>query len=120
MADWVGVGRFLLGEAGEEPQQSHLRTDMEGGVPKQRPRSSLEMFSRPATVLFTQSEYAQFKTWRRDTVNNGNDWFTMEDYLDGATKAFRIIGGKYQSRFTDAGPDAPLDVIVSFTLEVLE
>lgn len=120
MAAWVGIGKFLLDGYGEEPQLSHLRTEMEGGIPKQRPRSSLEMMKRAATVLFTQSEYAQFKTWRRDTVNNGTDWFTLDDPLDGVSKSFRIIGGQYSMQLSYTGPDAPLDVLVSFTLELLE
>lgn len=120
MADWVGVGKFLLDGYGEEPSRPLLRTEMESGPAKQRPTSTKEIFSGQRNVLFTQSEYIQFKTWRRSTINNGAAFFTLTDPMDGVSKQVRMVGGKFSSRFTSGGPGAPLQVTVSFELEVIE
>ena len=120
MEAWVGVGTLLLDGYQENPQPNMLRTDMDGGVAKQRPQSSLEIFNRPVSFLFTQAEFIAFKEWRRGTVNNGADWFTMDDPLDGVNKNFRMVKGGYTTTMIPAGRDAPLKIKVSMTLETVE
>lgn len=117
MAAFPAYGQLLLDGHGETPESALLRTDMEGGPPKQIKIKSRVMVARPVAYLFSATEYSQFKIWHRDTINRGADWFDWVEPVDGTTVQARIVGGAYTARAERGTPGAELTFRVDLTLE---
>ncbi|HHJ11889.1 MAG TPA: hypothetical protein ENK00_01810 [Chromatiales bacterium] len=121
MAVFPTYGRILLDDYGEEPSPATLRTDMESGPPKQVQVLSRVMVTRTVTVLYTNTEYKNFKTWFRDTVSRGADWFDFVDPVDGVTRQSRIVSSRqqppYQAKAVSQGEGSPLSWAVSMRIE---
>jgi len=116
-ATWPTYGHLALDRYGEEPESALVRTQMESGPPKQAMVRSRAMVGRPVTYVYSDSEYATWKTWFRDTIARGADWFNWTDPQDGVVKLARIRGGVYKSRAFTPSPGAPLSWEVAFTVE---
>ncbi len=115
--DYPSYGRLALDRYGEEPESALIRTQMESGPPKQAMVRSKAMVGRPVTYVYSDAEYASWKTWFRDTIARGADWFNWTDPQDGITKLARIEGGIYTAKPFSPYPGAPLSWEVSFRLE---
>ncbi len=116
-SDYPTYGRLALDSYGEEPESALVRTSMESGPPKQAMIRSRTMVGRPVTYIYSDTEYASWKTWFRDTVSRGADWFNWTDPQDGTVKLARIENGVYTARAFSPSPGAPLSWEVSFRIE---
>jgi len=79
----------------EKANYSVLRTEMDNGIPKQRPRRSLPMVTREVRVkVANKTEKASFDAWVRNDLDGGTTWFDYTDPLDNVTKQARIVSGE--------------------------
>ena len=78
------------------------------------------MVMRPVTYRYTVSEYMQFRTWFRDEVSRGAAWFDWTDPVDDTLKQVRMVNGDYEAVPYKVSDGAPLDWLVSFSLESWE
>lgn len=70
-----------------------LRTDMDGGIAKQRARYSLPIVSRPCTILVkTTADRRSFDAWLKTDLQGGVAWFDFTDPVDRVLKQARIVG----------------------------
>lgn len=61
----------------ETPDFGVKRTDMDGGIPKQRPTRSLAIISRSVSLLVDgEAQKAAFDAWYRLDIAGGSGWFT--------------------------------------------
>ncbi|HFD81045.1 MAG TPA: hypothetical protein ENK05_11755 [Gammaproteobacteria bacterium] len=124
MAAFPSYGKLVLQDYGETPNPAVLRTEMEGGPPKQAQILSRVMVIRPVTMIYSASEFASFKTWFRDQIARGADWFDWTDPVDGQLKQARIVSSQQQpswqaTPFTES-PGAPLSWEVRMQIETWE
>lgn len=97
VAIFPAYARLLLDGYGEEPDYGVLRTDMDGGLAKQRPRWNKAIVTRDANILvMNRSAKVEFDEWVRVDINGGASWFDYPDPVAGVTKQARIVGGKYK------------------------
>lgn len=95
MATFPVYACVLLEGYKEKASYSVLRSEMDNGVPKQRPRRSLPMVTREVRVkLADKAAKVQFDTWVRTDLDGGTGWFNYIDPIDGATKQARIVSGE--------------------------
>lgn len=74
-----------------------LRTDMDGGIAKQRSRWSKPIVMRQVTIhVDNKTDKASFDAWMKTDLNGGAGWFDYTDPVDGVTKQARIKGGLIQ------------------------
>jgi hypothetical protein len=93
MATWPSTAKLLFDGFTEEPQPGVIRTEMEGGPPKQTAWPSRVMVQRPARALFTsKADYNAFRTWAETTIHRVG-WFDWTDPNSGSVKQARIVGG---------------------------
>ena len=98
------------------PQPNILRTNMEAGPPKQALKGSRQhRVELPVRYRFEVADWPAFKTWWRDDINNGADWFNWWDAEEGTTKDARMVGGAWSSHPVNPQLSA---YIVEFTLEI--
>lgn len=95
MATFPSYAKILLAGFTEEPDYGVIRSEMDGGIAKQRPRLSKPIVTRAATIMVrSKSDKALFDAWVKTDINVAG-WFTWTDPLDGVAKQTRIVGGKY-------------------------
>lgn len=61
-----------------ESQYSNVRTQMDSGRVRQRPRYSRELELAKCTFELTRYEYGAFVAFWDTKINRGNDWFNMD------------------------------------------
>jgi len=120
MAAFPTYGLFLFEGYAEQPQSGLKRTEMESGPAKQAVVRSRVMVHRPIKYRFNATDYASFKTFVKDTLIGGSDWFDWSDPVDGVTKQARIVSGEYQGRAVSIGEGVLPEWEVSFSLETWE
>jgi hypothetical protein len=97
MATFPTYAKILLEGYSETPDYGVLRTEMDGGIAKQRPRWSKAIVTRDAQIkVSNKTDKASFDTWARTDLNGGAGWFTWTDPLTETSKQARIVGGKYK------------------------
>lgn len=97
MATFPSYATILLAGFGEEADYGVIRTEMDGGIAKQRARWSKAIVTRDATIMVRSKEdKTLFDTWAKTDLNGGAGWFDWTDPLDAVTKQTRIVGGKYK------------------------
>lgn len=100
MPAFPSYAKIVIAGYAEETDVGMLRTDMDGGLAKQRPRWSA-IVKRDVTILVLSLEdRLAFNHWMRDEINLGSGWFDWRD-LDGVIKQARLVGGKV--RWTTPG-----------------
>jgi len=62
---------------GVDAQYSNVRSKMDSGRVRQRPRFTEELELADVKFELRKFEYAAFKYFWNNRVNRGNDWFTM-------------------------------------------
>lgn len=115
----IGYGKILLNGYGERPENAVLRTEMESGAKQAKIRSRV-LVARPLTIDYSNSEYADFKTWLRDTLNMGASFFFWEDPRDGTSKLTRIVRGEYEAKAYAPADGAEIRWRVSLQAETWE
>lgn len=97
MATFPAYACILLAGYEEEPDFGVLRSPMDDGLAKQRPRRTLPIVTRSATIRVPdKASKALFDAWVKNDLNGGTGWFSYADPLDQKTKQARIVGGKYK------------------------
>ncbi|QQB32223.1 hypothetical protein I6I07_16050 [Achromobacter deleyi] len=70
-----------------------LRTDMDGGIAKQRPRWTTPIVTRTVTILVhSVQDRDAFDAWMANEIRGGAGWFDWTDE-SGVLKQARIVGG---------------------------
>lgn len=97
MATFPHYAQVLVEGYGEEADHGVLRTEMDGGLAKQRPRYNTPIVTRDATILVLSDEDKEsFDAWIDDELKGGAGWFDWKvPRTDRIVKA-RIVGGKYK------------------------
>ncbi|AZW31500.1 hypothetical protein CS343_15135 [Bordetella bronchiseptica] len=97
MATLPSYVRILLPGYAERPDYGVLRTDMDGGIAKQRPQYTTPIVTREVTLQVpSRVEKLSFDAWFGKEIAGGSDWFLWEDPIDGVVKQGRIVGGALQ------------------------
>lgn len=97
MATFPTYAKILLAGYDEEADFGVIRSAMDGGIAKQRPRRSLPVVTRSATIkVANKTNKASFDAWVKSDLDYGAGWFTWVDCVDGVSKQARIVGGKYK------------------------
>lgn len=74
-----------------------LRTEMDGGIAKQRARWTKPIVTRQAVIhVKDKNDKISFDLWVKTDLNNGAGWFDYTDPVDGTVKQARIKGGAIQ------------------------
>jgi hypothetical protein len=96
MAAFPSYAHLVVDGYDETADYSVLRTDMDDGGPaKQRPRRTLPVVTRNASLFVgSLAERQAFIDWMKTDLSGGTDWFDWNDPADGATKRARIVSGK--------------------------
>ncbi|MBV6304941.1 hypothetical protein KVP10_08575 [Candidimonas humi] len=94
MATFPDYATILLDGFDKQADYGVLRTDMDGGIAKQRARYSLPIVTRNAQILVESVEDKNgFDAWVKTDLFGGAGWFDWTDPLDGVTKQARIVKG---------------------------
>lgn len=97
MSTFPNYAKVLLSGYSEEADYGVLRTEMDNGIAKQRPRRSLPIVTRTVVIhVETLADKNAFDTWRQIDLSGSSGWFDWLDPLDGVVKQTRIVGGKLQ------------------------
>lgn len=97
MAAFPTYAKILVEGYGEAPDYGVLRTEMDGGIAKQRARWSKPIVTRDVTLMLEGDDNkALFDGWIETDLNGGTAWFDWTDPLTKVTKSARIVGGKYK------------------------
>lgn len=97
MSTFPSYAKILLSGYAEEADYGVLRTEMDNGIAKQRPRRSIPIVTRTVVIhVETLEEKNAFDMWRRVDLFGSAGWFDWTDPLDGVTKQTRIVDGKLQ------------------------
>ena len=93
MATFPTYAKILLAGYSEEADYGVLRTEMDGGVARQRARWTKPIVTRTAQIkVRNRAGKTSFDAWMRDDLNGGVSWFDYRE--DGVIKKARIVGGK--------------------------
>lgn len=97
MATFPDYACLLLAGFTEQADYGVLRSEMDNGIAKQRPRRSIPIVTRDATIsVGSLADKRLFDQWTRVELSGGAGWFDWTDPLDGVTKQARIVSGQYQ------------------------
>jgi|SRR3970282_757758 len=108
----------MVGDFEESPSPAVLRTEMEGGIPKQAQILSKVMITRPVVYkVNTLTDLQSFMTWFRGTIGRGALWFDWTDPIDSVVKQARIVGGVIKASPLDSSQPSKIWKI-TFSLEV--
>lgn len=104
MSAWPGIPGPLFGPQ-IAPSTTVIRTEMDGGRPRQRQRFTQALWTYSVSLFLKDSEHSTFLTWWGNTIHQGADWFTIS--LKGPNGAFtsnaRIVAGQFDERQADGG-----------------
>lgn len=97
MATWPDYACLLVQGYNEQPDYGVLRTDMDGGIAKQRPRWSVPIVTRSATIMVqSDADKEAFDDWIDGDINRGTGWFDWVVPRTSRTVRARIVRGDYQ------------------------
>ncbi|WP_440217148.1 hypothetical protein [Chromobacterium piscinae] len=75
----------------EEADYGVMRTEMDGGLPKQTRRFSQPIITRTITIkVCSDVERMKFDNWFRIDIDGGVGWFDWKDPISGQQKRGRI------------------------------
>ncbi|MGK0556167.1 hypothetical protein [Bordetella bronchiseptica] len=93
MAAFPSYARIIDAGYSKRSDTGVLRTDMDGGIAKQRPRWTTPIITRAVTILVQSIEDRdEFDDWMLNENNGGAGWFDWTDE-SGVQKVARIVGG---------------------------
>lgn len=74
-----------------------IRSDMDSGAARQRPRFSRPIITRSVTILVHgRAAKAAFDGFVESDLNGGTGWFFFADPIDGARKTARFVATSLQ------------------------
>lgn len=92
MATFPAYAKVLLSGYSEKPDYGVLRTEMDGGIARQRARWTKPIITRSVQIMVkTRTDKTAFDTWMRVDLDGGAGWFDYRE--DGVTKKARIVDG---------------------------
>ncbi len=93
MATFPSYARIIDAGYSKKSDYGVLRTDMDGGIAKQRRRWSTPIITRAVTILLQSvDDRNAFDAWMADEIGGGTGWFDWTDE-SGVVKQARIVGG---------------------------
>lgn len=94
MSSFPGYAKLILDGYSEKTDFGVLRSDMDSGIAKQRPRYTTPMRTRSATIMVNSlAERRLFQDWVEIDLFGGTGWFSWRDPIDGTSKQARIVSG---------------------------
>lgn len=97
MAAFPEYAKILVEGYSEEADHGVLRTEMDGGLAKQRARWSAPIVTRDVTILVESDEDKEaFDEWVDTELQGGVAWFDWKVPRTQRTVKARIVGGRYQ------------------------
>lgn len=94
MSAFPSYAKVLLGGFSQKSDFSVLRSEMDGGLAKQRPRRSKPIVTRAISILVTRlADQQAFDQWVAVDLSGGTAWFDWVDPLDRKTKQARFVDG---------------------------
>lgn len=115
--NFPSIGRLQLEGFSETPDSGLERSEFENGAVKQTETISRGLLSLPVVYLFSAAEMATWRTFWRDTLHRGSDWFNWNDPRVGEARLTRIVGGAYQADAFTESDGAPLSWRVAMRFE---
>ncbi|MDF3939921.1 hypothetical protein P3W66_07750 [Achromobacter denitrificans] len=95
MAVFPSYAKVLLEGFKEDADYGVLRTDMDGGITKQRRRWTTPIVTRDVVIhVGSVAQKNAFDAWVRSDLNGGGGWFGWTDPLDLVLKQARFVSGK--------------------------
>lgn len=73
-----------------------IRSEMEVGPQKSRPRQSIPMFNVGMQISICAEDLTQFRTWFINEIGSGSYFFLMNDPFDGTRRRFRFVEPTFQ------------------------
>ncbi|WP_052877914.1 hypothetical protein [Chromobacterium subtsugae] len=93
MPEFPAYALMLADGYTEEANYGLQRTEMDGGLPKQRRLFSQPIITRTITIkVRSDVERARFDNWFRIDIAGGVGWFNWKDPISGQQKRGRISG----------------------------
>lgn len=93
MATFPTYAKILLAGYSEEADYGVLRTEMDGGIAKQRPRWSKAVTTIAAQIkVSSRTDKLSFDGWVKTDISGGAGWFDIR--MDGVVRQARLVGGK--------------------------
>jgi hypothetical protein len=74
-----------------------IRTEMEGGLPKQALRYSSTLVERQVLYHVKEADYHRFKTWFYTEAHYGASWFDWSNPVTQHTHSARIVNGEIEA-----------------------
>lgn len=97
MATWPTYAKLVVAGYGEEADYGVLRTEVDGGIAKQRARFSMPIVTRDATVIVKSlTDKQSMDAWIKDDLSGGAAWFTWSEPLTGNSVQARLVAGKWK------------------------
>lgn len=94
MATFPTYARIIDAGYSKKSDYGVLRTDMDGGIAKQRPRWSTPIITRAVNILVQSvDDRDAFDAWMADEIGGGAGWFDWTDE-SGVLKQARIVSGE--------------------------
>ena len=90
------IGILTTSGFSESNEANIVRTQMESGYAKQAQRSTINLIRRTVNYVFTETEYATFKTFFFDTSKSGTIFFDWDDPVTATTLEVRVPDGTFQ------------------------
>ncbi len=99
MADFPNYAGISIEGFSEKHKSQLLRSEMEGGIPKQVKVHSTRMVERPVViVLKSKADYTNFKNWYFNDINAGASWFNWNDPVSGSVKQARFVAADLEGK----------------------
>jgi len=87
--------KVLLTGFGQKADFGVLRTDMDGGIAKQRRRFSMPIVTRSVSLQITsRANKLAFDAWMSNELQGGTGWFTWYDPVERTSKRARFVKGE--------------------------
>lgn len=98
MQAWPSWFPGITVDLSQTVETSVSRTQMDTGLPRQRPREVCNQRMIPITIEFKPQTFAEFQSFFKYSISNGCDWFEMTLPLSGemVPTVVRFVGGVYK------------------------
>lgn len=92
---------FLIDSYSYQNDKSMVRTDMEGGPPRQRNEFTQVPTKIKVSTIMDITNYEIFRGWFKHVLNEGQDYFTVDlDLENGLSEQQARFTGPYKTRKT--------------------
>jgi len=111
-----GLPQLPLVGVAEEHLANYIESDVDAGPPKRRRNTTKRRIIQTVSLEFTGAQYAIFKTFYQDTLEDGALTFDWTDAVDDTAVEFRFAEPPQVGQWTPA-PD-PDDRFYTLTLKL--